>query len=156
MKIPTTAILLALLATAFITPSAGASGSPSSPPIPVYSCNAATKPCWNGALACFSVSEQVPFCVQNPCSMPEFQCPRSCAACNLVYVCVAGHTAPSCYGNQQVCVGFSEEIPFCASVGPFDAACMERYWREDVGPVSVVSPNSCSYQVYYDGQPILG
>lgn len=196
-NVPATAILLALVATAFVLPSAGASGAnhlgactegtypctfgklacvtdngqavacapdpcattrctaDSSTPIPVYSCNAATKPCWNGALACFAISEQVPFCVQDPCNLPEFEC-LSCSACNLVYVCVAGHTAPSCYDNQFACVGFSEEIPFCLGVAPIDAQCMERYVREDVGPVSVVSPNSCSYQVDFDGQPILG
>jgi hypothetical protein len=30
------------------------------------SCNTVTKPCWDGSLACFWVSLQVPFCVDDP------------------------------------------------------------------------------------------
>jgi len=30
------------------------------------------------------------------------------------------------------------------------AECMDRYWEADVGPVTVVSRDSCSYEVYFN------
>lgn len=57
---------------------------------PVYSCNAATKPCENGATACFAISQQVPHCVNvdpilslryGACLEGKEPCPRGKLAC---------------------------------------------------------------------------
>lgn len=43
-----------------------------------------------------------------------------------------------------------------ASAGPPEPHCMPVYREYDFGPVRIVSPNSCSAQVYLFGEPILG
>ncbi|HWG91868.1 MAG TPA: hypothetical protein VNZ52_13545 [Candidatus Thermoplasmatota archaeon] len=41
-----------------------------------------------------------------------------------------------------------------ATAGPGDRACMERYAEWTVGPLTVVSRDTCTYEVYYNGQPV--
>jgi len=51
-----------VLAAAVLGTAATATANPIGPP-PVGGCNAVRNPCWNGALLCVWVSEQVPQCV---------------------------------------------------------------------------------------------
>ncbi|MCA1811460.1 MAG: hypothetical protein LC623_05555 [Halobacteriales archaeon] len=58
-----TCLALALASSCLAGP---ATAAPAAPPPLVGSCNAVTKPCWDGSLACVWISLQVPVCVGNP------------------------------------------------------------------------------------------
>lgn len=106
-----TALLLALTALCL------AGSASAAPPVPVYSCNFLTKPCWNGALACVAISEQVPQCVKDPgviqrpqavhlCVTEAFNTDGSPASCAGL-VCFG-------YGGSLKCYG--QPIPPCINI----------------------------------------
>jgi hypothetical protein len=107
----------ALLATTFALAFAALclAGTASAAP-PVGGCNAVTNPCWNGALVCVGISQQVPVCVKDPgivqgqdvCVTQAYSTHGDAADCGGI-VCV-GYGADGwvkCYGHP---------IPQCINI----------------------------------------
>ena len=59
-----TLLLTCLVLTVALGATIGTASAQPGPP--AGSCNAVTNPCWDGSLACYWVSLQVPFCIDNP------------------------------------------------------------------------------------------
>jgi hypothetical protein len=166
MKPSTTAILvLSLVGAAIGVLAPAADAAP-----PIGGCNDVTSEC-NGNLVCVWISQQVPQCVRDGC--PDFNCiappPCACAPFNadpsagpLVGVCVAGVTSPTCYGFHDVCIQFSQQVPFCVDV-PTDIIQSPRVCLQDVrdcpsgdwaciGDLCMMQP--CQYCVPLQADPV--
>jgi hypothetical protein len=85
--------------------------------------------CPAGELVCVLPDSSLGVCVTDPCYTTECMPPCACNPYDasirvpstpqqqpLLSVCVKGQTAPDCYGNHDVCVGFSLEVPFCVDL----------------------------------------
>jgi hypothetical protein len=87
-------------------------GTASAAPPLVGQCNAVTNPCWNGALVCVGISEQVPFCVPNP-GLAPYACVTEVANTHGTPASCAGTV---CYGLFGGVKCYGQPIPQCINI----------------------------------------
>lgn len=108
--------------------------------------------CYGGNTVCVTFSRQVPQCV-DLCT--ECIGPIAPIGPSLVHVCVEGVTEPTCYGFHSVCVEVSRMVPQCADLDEAQPRCLDYYFDLEAGPVYYRQPNSCTREVYVDGERVL-
>lgn len=111
--------------------------------------------CYRFKDVCVSVSEMVPQCVDvcNGCADAAVL-----AGPPLVSVCVEGRTDPSCYGFNTACVEISQMVPKCVDLDALAEAqprCLDYYYDLEAGPVYYRQPNSCTRELYVNGDRVL-
>lgn len=135
---------------------------PVTPVVPTYGvCIEGNSPCSGGKLVCVTKGTSALACVPDPCYTTAcfaFSPPK-------VGYCTEGHSP--CPASQLACATLNGQPAACVydpcattncfnfDTPPLALQCMQRYSETDVGPVSVVSRDTCHYDVYYEGQPLL-
>lgn len=146
MSLRSTAIVAALLASAFLLPSASATDPVDLPPLVGVCVDGVTAPsCDDDAWICVGFSYQVPQCVEHqailcdmPCDIDPSGIPDPCET--EYFDCV-------CY----IC----DELPVEPTMlsGP-EPMCMYYYYELDAGIVRYVQRDSCHSELYVNGERV--
>lgn len=111
--------------------------------------------CYRYKDVCVMVSYMVPQCVDLCTECFDVAAP---AGPPLVSVCVEGRTDPSCYGYNTVCVEVSQMVPKCVDLDALaepQTRCLDYYFDFEAGPVYYRQPNSCTRELYVNGDRVL-